>query len=100
LLNSSEYPRLETYVKDIINTFSNDSKILGWDLWNEPDNTDMGIYVVLNLLPKVFQWARSAQPKQPLTSGLWKKEYSQEGGRFDEMEEIQMNNSDIITFHR
>lgn len=68
----------------------------------------MGIYVdpfnktqfVLNLLPKVFQWARSAQPKQPLTSGLWKKEYSQEGGRFDEMEEIQMNNSDIITFHR
>uniref|UniRef100_A0A914BXR4 Glycoside hydrolase family 5 domain-containing protein n=1 Tax=Acrobeloides nanus TaxID=290746 RepID=A0A914BXR4_9BILA len=107
LLNSSEYSRLETYVKDIVNTFSNDSRILGWDLWNEPDNTDMGIYVdpfnktqfVLNLLPKVFQWARSVQPKQPLTSGLWKKGYSQEGGQFDEMEEIQMNNSDIITFH-
>ena len=27
--------------------------------------------IVAKLLPQVFEWARSANPSQPLTSGVW-----------------------------
>src|SRR6267378_3979629 len=81
LQNSSEYPRLEKYVKELIGAFRNDKRIVAWDVWNEPDNL-AGQYkegqpknkveLVNKLLPQVFAWARSANPSQPLTSAVWK----------------------------
>jgi len=96
----SQYPRLEAYVKGIVGAFAKDPRILGWDLWNEPDNTNAGSYTdppdkvkrVLVLLPQVFAWARSVHPTQPLTSGPWKFDGSA-------TEKIQLSNSDIISFH-
>ena len=60
--------------------FANDERILGWDIWNEPDNTNAGSYkdpankaeLVTALLPQAFAWAREAHASQPLTSGVWK----------------------------
>ncbi len=45
----------------------------------------------LPLLRKAFEWARSLNPLQPLTAGLW----------YDnaELNEFQLAASDIITFH-
>ncbi len=96
----SQYPRLEAYVKGVVGAFAKDPRILGWDLWNEPDNTNAGSYTdppdkvqrVLVLLPRVFAWARSVHPTQPLTSGIWKFDGSA-------MEKIQLDNSDVISFH-
>lgn len=107
LNDSTQYSRLEAYVKDLIRTFAKDTRILGWDLWNEPDNTNGGkfeepsnkVALVNNLLPQVFAWARSQNPDQPLTSGLWKGGYYSLRD-FDTTEQLQMDNSDIITFHR
>src|SRR6202171_222532 len=66
LQDSSQYPRLEAYVKGVVGAFNKDKRILGWDVWNEPDNTNQGSYgeqethdkaaLVLALLPKVFAW--------------------------------------------
>ena len=36
LNDPSQYPRLEGYVKGIVGAFANDSRILAWDVWNEP----------------------------------------------------------------
>src|ERR1700761_2176061 len=79
--DQAQYARLETYVKGVIGAFAKDERILGWDLWNEPDNPGGGNYAtkesrgkfdhVAFLLPQVFAWARSTDPVQPLTSGIW-----------------------------
>lgn len=108
LENASEYARLEKYVKDIVGAFAKDERINSWDLWNEPDNLNDRDYkkndpknkieLVDKLLPQVFAWARSANPAQPLTSGVWKGDYSADD-KLTSTERIQLEQSDIITFH-
>jgi len=107
----SDYPRLEEYVKGIVGHFAKDPRILAWDLWNEPDNDNggpTGAYgrfdpknkaaIVAELLPQVFAWARSANPEQPLTSGVWAGDWSSETS-MSAVARIQVNQSDIISFH-
>lgn len=94
---------MEKYVKDIVGSFAKDERILGWDMWNEPDDASpleppSKIALVRVLLPKVFAWAQSQDPVQPLTSGFSKQNY--EGRPLDPTEQIQMDNSDILSFHR
>lgn len=109
LEDPTQYPRLEAYVKGVVKAFGKDDRILAWDLWNEPDNTNGGSYAsqepadkvqrVETLLPQVFRWARQAEATQPLTSGLWKGGDWSSVGRLSAMEKIQLENSDIISFH-
>ena len=54
---------------------------------------------VTALLPQVFEWAREANPMQPLTSGVWAVETSVDGANLGELRQIQLRESDIITFH-
>ena len=108
LEDPTDRTRLEAYVKFIIGAFGKDTRILAWDMWNEPDNTNEGSYsrqepsdkgkVVLDLLPKTFLWARSKHPVQPLTSAVWTGDWSNEKG-LSPMAKIQLNESDIISFH-
>jgi hypothetical protein len=107
----SDYPRLEEYVKGIIGHFAKDKRILAWDLWNEPDNNNdgpTGAYgrfdpknkaaLVAELLPQVFAWARSVDPEQPLTSGIWQGDWATESS-MSAVARIQVNESDVISFH-
>ena len=108
LQDESQYPRLEAYVKGVVSAFAKDPRVLAWDLWNEPDNTNTGSYsrlepknkveLVLALLPKVYEWARAAHPSQPLTSGVWDGDWSADN-KLSPMERIQLGESDILTFH-
>jgi hypothetical protein len=108
LTDPSHYPRLEAYVKGLVGAFKNDKRILAWDVWNEPDNTNGSSYgssepinkveLTNKLLLQAFAWARSANPSQPLTSGVWKGDYSSDA-KLDPTQRIQLENSDIITFH-
>ena len=108
LADASQYPRLESYVKDIVGSFASDPRILGWDVWNEPDNTNSGSYLdasqarfdrVAFLLPRVFEWARSANPSQPLTSGIWHHDHWENLASLNSVEKTQMTQSDVISFH-
>ena len=108
LEDASQNPRLEAYVKGVVGSFAKDPRVLGWDIWNEPDNTNQGSYgdrepknkvaLILVLLPKAFRWAREAHPSQPLTSGVWKGGWSSPE-KLDPMEKIQIEMSDVISFH-
>ncbi len=82
---------LEMYVKDVLSTFKNDKRILLWDLYNEPGNSNYGAKS-LPLLEKEFMWAREINPSQPLSAGIWNKD-------LPEMNEYQLANSDVITYH-
>lgn len=104
----ADYPKLRAYVQGVIGAFANDPRIFAWDLWNEPDNTNIGSYhreepknkvqLVLALLPQVFAWARAENPSQPLTSGVWDGDWSSLD-KLDPMQSVQIENSDILTFH-
>lgn len=108
LEDPADYPQLEAYVKGVVGAFAHDPRILAWDVWNEPDNQNFGSYhseepankveLVDHLLPQVFAWARAEHPIQPLTSGLWKGDWSS-FATLSPTAKIQIENSDIITFH-
>jgi hypothetical protein len=108
LKDPSQYPRLEAYVKGIVGAFANDPRVLGWDVWNEPSNTNGGDYakqeppnkqdLVLALLPQVYAWVRSAGATQPLTSGVWDGDFSSPE-KLTAIERVQINDSDVISFH-
>ncbi|WP_208094584.1 glycoside hydrolase family 2 TIM barrel-domain containing protein [Mucilaginibacter agri] len=82
---------LEIYVKDILRTFGHDKRILMWDLFNEAGNSNKK-ETSLPLLTKVFQWARVANPDQPVSSGVW--DWS-----FERINQFIISNSDVITYH-
>src|SRR5687768_6817500 len=44
LKDPKQYPRLERYVKGVVSKFGNDPRIVAWDVWNEPDNTNNTAY--------------------------------------------------------
>jgi hypothetical protein len=108
LENPAEYARLEAYVRGVVGAFARDERILAWDVWNEPDNTNDSSYgsqephqkgeLVLALLPKVFEWARAAGAQQPLTSGVWRGNWSSDDA-LSPTERIQLDRSDVISFH-
>ena len=98
---------LRGYVVGVLTQFRNDDRVLGWDLWNEPDNPSRyyraaerkdKVERVAELLPQVFAWARSVDPCQPLTSAVWDGEWA-DPGRRSVISGIQLDNSDVITFH-
>ncbi|MBB3909811.1 cellulase family glycosylhydrolase [Sphingomonas desiccabilis] len=107
LADTSQYDKLEGYVKDVVGTFANDKRVLGWDVWNEPNNGGGGNYaptpnktaLVAGLLGRVFDWARSVDPVQPLTSGVWIGEHWDKAETLDAVERIQLSQSDINSFH-
>ncbi|BBZ14519.1 glycoside hydrolase 5 family protein [Mycobacterium branderi] len=98
---------LQDYVTGVLAQFRSDDRVLGWDLWNEPDNPSR-VYrqvertdkqeLVADLLPQVFRWARNVDPGQPLTSGVWRGVWG-DPWRRSVIVDIQLANSDIITFH-
>ena len=111
LADSSQYSRLKEYVQGVVGAFAKDDRILGWDVWNEPGSDQTGNYPktelknkdkvtrVAALLPQVFAWAREVNPTQPLTSGVYEVDTSRDESSVDELERIQLRESDIITFH-
>ncbi|MBV9085370.1 MAG: cellulase family glycosylhydrolase [Acidobacteriaceae bacterium] len=108
LEDPAQYPRLKAYVEGVVGAFAKDERILAWDVWNEPDNTNDSSYgkeeppnkveLVLNLLPQAFAWARTVNPQQPLTSGVWRGNWSNPA-KLSPMEKVQLGNSDITSFH-
>jgi hypothetical protein len=82
---------LEVYVKDILKTFKKDKRILLWDVYNEPGNSDYG-NESLPLLEKVFKWGRTVNPDQPLSAGVWDL-------KLKDLNKFQLENSDVITYH-
>ena len=89
--DSTLFPELERYVKDVMGTFARDKRILLWDLYNEPGNSGKRDSS-LPLLEKVFTWAREVNPDQPISAGLWAWD-------FEKLNEFQLTHSDIITYH-
>ena len=77
-------------MKAVIERFKDDQRILLWDLYNEPTNGGLGS-TTFPLLKRVVTAARSVNPSQPLSVGLWNNN--------SRLNDIAFAASDIITFH-
>ena len=107
LRDRSRYPGYKAYVQGVVGAFAKDDRVLGWDLWNEPDNgadqykgQEGKEPLVRALLTQVFDWARDVDPTQPVTSGVWwHDDWTPTGGKLTSMEKLQLGESDVITFH-
>lgn len=82
---------LEMYEKDVLTTFKDDKRIVMWDLYNEPGNSNYG-NKSMPLLQNAFKWGREVNPSQPLSSAVWNLSLS-------DLNKFQVENSDIITYH-
>jgi hypothetical protein len=58
------------YVQDIVGTYANDPRIVGWDLYNEPGSSGAGA-----LLTASVQWAREMNPIQPIAPNAFSQWY-------------------------
>ncbi len=106
LRDKTRYPKYRAYVEGVIGAFAKDDRILGWDLWNEPDNPadqykgqEGKEPLVRALLAQAFVWARAVDPTQPLTSGVWWHDDWATESKLTPMEKLQLTQSDVISFH-
>lgn len=109
LQDSQHNAKLENYVKSIVSRFANDSRVVIWDLFNEPDNDNFGKFpahelpdkrkYTYELLVQSFKWAREVNPRQPLTAGVWWGDWSEARLGENKFNVFQLENSDLISFH-
>ncbi|RLB42183.1 MAG: 1,4-beta-xylanase [Deltaproteobacteria bacterium] len=104
------HDELEPYVKGVVGRFRSDPRVLAWDLFNEPDNPNILSYLdvelpaatkdpaAAELLRKAFGWARSVDPMQPITAGVWQGQWA-DPEMLSPINEMMLNESDIVSFH-
>ncbi|HEX5790689.1 MAG TPA: hypothetical protein VFY13_06025, partial [Luteolibacter sp.] len=105
LRDPARHASLEPYVRGVLGRFKDDPRVLLWDLYNEPGNDGPadGLTTAakeekgLLLLRELYRWARDVNPSQPLTTGVWIKEWS--GDKVTEVNRFMLANSDVISFH-
>jgi hypothetical protein len=99
--------QLEPYVTGVIECFRDDPRVDAWDLFNEPDNPNPAYLQreipdkparALELLRKTFSWARSVDPTQPLTAGVWWGDWDDPAALSD-VARLCLDSSDVISFH-
>ena len=108
LADTTRYESLRGYVQGVVGRFANDRRVIAWDIFNEPDNTNRPAYVAyepadkgeraFQLMRKAFTWAREMNPSQPLTAAPWKGDY-QDATRVPALVAYMLDSSDVITFH-
>jgi hypothetical protein len=108
LSDTSSYESLRPYVQGVVGRFANDRRVIAWDIFNEPDNTNRPAYIAyepidkpaltLILMREAFEWARAMNPSQPLTAAPWVGDYVVPD-RMRPATRFMLENSDVITFH-
>lgn len=109
LRDAARFDERHKYVTAVLERFRDDARVHLWDLWNEPCNENTNSYghrdlrdgkkaeIVLPLLANVFDWARAANPSQPISVGVWRGGWAK--GAPTPMETLCLEASDVTTFH-
>jgi hypothetical protein len=62
-----QLPRLKKFIQEVLSLYSEDERILLWDIYNEPGQFGIGENSI-ELLQHVWDWALEVRPSQPLTN--------------------------------
>jgi hypothetical protein len=85
-ISDNDKARLKGYVQGILQRYAHDSRIVMWDIYNEPSLPKTKV-----LLTDAWTWAREINPSQPLSGCAF--------GGARQYQDIQCPNSDILTYH-
>ena len=64
-VTANEVDRLQSYVTTVLRRFASDTRVLMWDLYNEPGRSGQG-NKSFQLLQLTWNWAQAVRPLQPL----------------------------------
>ena len=109
LNDETRYDDLKAYIHGVVNTFKNDTRVLIWDIFNEPDNVNSGSYkddnygvhkaeLSMALLKKSVGWIRAIAPVQPITMAPWQCGWKDDA-KLTAIDSYMFTQSDIISFH-
>jgi hypothetical protein len=108
LADPQHWDALKNYVTGVVGHFKADRRIHAWDVFNEPENPNRSSYGLqelankaepaLALLEKTFSWARTVDPVQPLTAGVWTGNLS-DPEKLTLINRFMLAQSDVISFH-
>ena len=88
---SEHLPRLKKFIQEVLDLYKEDSRILMWDIYNEPGQFGIGERSI-SLLENTWEWAHEVRPMQPFTSCV-------DGAIGESIIALNKKKSDIITFH-
>ena len=91
--SANDYFRM---VEEIVTIYKNDTRILMWDLFNEPGNSRRE-GITMPVLKRMFETVRRIDPIQPLTVAAWW--FDLNDYHTSEVNQYALDNSDIITYH-
>ena len=91
-------PRYFEMVREMVERYKNDDRILIWNLYNEVGNSKRQDVTLPNL-KKIFQIVRQIDPIQPLTCEVWSIAKDQTLEDISEVQRYAAENSDIISYH-
>jgi len=108
LADTGSFEQLRGYVQGVVGRFAKDRRVVAWDVFNEPDNTNRPAYLAYEpldkeahsfiLIRKAFVWAREMNPSQPLTAAPWRGDWI-DPTRVKPFTAYMLDSSDVITFH-
>ena len=108
LKNPASWGKLKDYVQGIVKRYGNDDRVLIWDIFNEPGNTNQTAYgrlepenkeeLALELMKKAFEWVREVNPAQPLTTSVWTGDWTK-GADIGALNKFALEKSDLVQFH-
>ena len=109
LADRAQHGRLRDYITGVVSAFRDDPRVFAWDVWNEPDNGPQvdackpavlgaKAALVAPLLVDAFGWVRDCLPVQPVTSGIWLGDWSDDD-LLTPLQRIQIGQSDVTSFH-
>lgn len=108
LADRSRWPALRRYVDAVLGRFGDDDRVVGWDLFNEPDSPNLAWFrrdpprkrrLVGELLEQVWDWAAEADPTQPLTVGAYLFPDSPAPWAVSPVARTALERSDVVSFH-
>lgn len=108
LADRSRWPALRRYVDAVLERFGDDERVVGWDLFNEPDSPNPAWFrrdprhkrrLVGELLEQVWDWAVEADPAQPLTVGVFLFPDSRAPWAVSPVARTAIERSDVVSFH-
>jgi hypothetical protein len=104
----SRWPSLRPYVDVVLGRFGRDERVVAWDLFNEPDSPNWAhadrdppekATLMGELVELVWEWAAEADPRQPLTVGLYAPDDSGGLAETAPVARAALERSDVVSFH-